>query len=336
MKVLLTGCDGYVGSVVSRKLAEKGHGVTGLDTRYYKDCNITGFDSVNIIEKDVRDVAASDLQGVDSIIHLAGLSNDPLGHLNPALTNEINFSASLRLAEMAKKAGIRKFVFASSCSMYGISTEDVVTEKSRLEPLTEYAKSKMGVELALSKLADRNFCPVYLRCATIFGLSPKLRFDLVVNNLVGHALTENKIVVNSDGTPWRPALNVEDAARAFILALEAEEDLVRDTAYNTGSTDENYQIRDIAVVVKRFTGCDMVMLNKDPDSRSYRVSCDEIRKDLGFIVENPLDKGVKQLVSSLKELNLTSSDFTSRKYTRLKQIEHLLHAGLIGSDLRWK
>ncbi len=339
MKVLVTGCDGYIGSVLSQRLADEGYDVIGIDTRYYKDCNLKNFTdlpNIKIIEKDIRDISGSDIAGIDAIIHLAALSNDPLGQLDPRLTTEINFSASVRLAELAKKNGVKKFVFASSCSMYGISKEDVVSENSRLEPLTEYAKSKMLTEVGLSKMSDKNFCPVYLRCATVFGISPKLRFDLVVNNLAGHAIAENKIVVNSDGTPWRPSLHVEDACSAFILTLESDNDVIRNNAYNTGSTKENYQIKDIADIVSRQTGCEVVMLGKELDSRSYKVDCSKIKNDLGFRIEWPLKKGVEDLVKKLRDIEINYSEFNSRKYTRLKQIEYLLGSGKLGSDLRWE
>ncbi len=335
MKVLVTGCDGYIGSVLVRKLGENGYDVVGLDTCYYKDCKLTESEDVKLIEKDIRDIAKSDLGGIDAIVHLAALSNDPLGHLEPRLTTEINFLASVKLAQLAQRVGVKRFVFASSCSMYGVAA-DVVTEDSALTPLTEYARSKIESENSISKLLDSSFCAVYLRCATVFGISPKLRFDLVVNNLTGLALTEKKIIVNSDGTPWRPVLHVEDACDAYMLALEADEGLVNGKAYNVGATDENYQIIDIANVVKKETGCEVVMLNKEPDSRSYKVNCDKIKNELGFGVSWPLSKGVSSLVKSLRNLGLDYSDFASKNFTRLRQIEYLISSGKVDSNLRWK
>lgn len=336
MKVLVTGSGGYIGMVLAQKLVEKGYDVVGLDTDYYRGCDLVESQiELPVIEKDIRDVSNEDLQSVDAILHLAALSNDPLSFLKPELTMDINFEASVRLATLAKKVGVKKFVLASSCSGYGINNTGIVNETSVLNPITAYAKSKALAEQEIPKLSSKDFVTVFLRSATVNGVSPRLRFDLVVNNLTGVGLTTGKIVVKSDGTPWRPTIHIDDDCSAFIHVLEADNDLVNNKTYNVGSTDENYQIRDIANVIKKHTNCEVEFQNQDPDSRSYKVNCDKIKNELGFKIEWPLDKGVKELVKSLKSAGLSFEEFDSRKYTRLKQIKYLIETNKLDSQLRW-
>ena len=336
MKVLVTGSEGYIGIVLVKHLLEKGYDVIGLDTCYYKDCNIISQQNdIKLIEKDVRDVTSSDLQSIDAVLHLAALSNDPLSFLKPELTMVINHESSVKLAVLAKKSGVKKFVLASSCSSYGINNTGIVDETSQLNPITAYAKSKVLAERDISKLSDNKFTTVIFRSATVNGLSPRLRFDLVVNNLIGTALTTGKIIVNSDGTPWRPTVHIEDDCSAFIRALEADKDLVNNKTYNVGSTEENYQIKDIANVIEKHTGCEVEFQSQDPDSRSYRVNCDKIKNDLGFKIEWPLEKSVIDIVKKLKEIGLNHEEFESRKYTRLKQIKYLIETNKLDSELRW-
>ncbi|MBI2542900.1 MAG: SDR family oxidoreductase [Candidatus Aenigmarchaeota archaeon] len=334
MKVLVTGSEGYVGTVLVRQLVEKGYDVTGLDTGYYGDCNIVDPNiEIPIIRKDVRDISSIDLQNVDAILHLAAMSNDPLSFFNPEITMDINFKASLNLAALAKKANIGKFIFASSCSSYGINNTGIVDENSKLNPITAYAQSKALAEHEILKLASNDFNIVLFRSATVNGLAPRLRFDLVVNNLTGLALTTGKISIKSDGTPWRPTVHVEDNCSAFLLALEAES--IPSRLYNIGSTDENYQIKDIAEVIRDNVDCDVEFQNQDPDSRSYRVNCDKIKNDLNFKIKWPLEKSVKELVKNLTELGLNHSEFDSRKYNRLKQIKYLIETSRLDTNLRW-
>ena len=336
MKVFVTGSEGYIGMILVRQLLQKGYDVVGLDTNYYKGCNIIDQkNNIELIERDVRDVTSNDLQSIDAVLHLAALSNDPLSLLKPELTMIINHESSVKLATLAKKSGVKKFVLGSSCSSYGINNTGIVDETSQLNPITAYAKSKVLAEWDISKLSDNKFTTVFFRSATVNGISPRFRFDLVVNNLTGVALTTGKIIVKSDGTPWRPTIHIEDDCSAFIHALEADNDLVNNKTYNVGSTDENYQIRDIANLIKKYTGCDVEFQNQDPDSRSYRVNCDKIKNELGFKIEWNLDKSVSNLVEKLKEIGLNYEEFDSRKYTRLKQIKYLIETNKLDSNLRW-
>ncbi len=336
MKVLVTGSQGYIGTVLVQRLIEKGYSVVGLDTGYYRDCNLTEPpEGVETLNKDVRDVTNSDLKSIDAILHLAALSNDPLSFLKPELTMDVNFTESVRLAMIAKETGVKKFILASSCSSYGINNTGIVDETSELNPITAYAKSKIMAELDISKLASNDFTTVFLRSATINGISPRIRFDLVVNNLTGLALTTGKITVKSDGTPWRPTLHVQDDCSAFIASLEAENSLVNNKIYNVGATEENYQIKDIAEIIKKHTGCEIEFQNQDKDSRSYRVNCDKIKNELGFKIEWTLEESVKELVKQLKEIGLNNEEFDSRKYTRLKQIKYLLETNQLDEQLKW-
>ncbi len=312
MKVLVTGNNGYIGSRLTQLLLEKGYQVTGLDTNYYRGCEFNKFHlEVNQINKDIRTVSKRDLENIDAIIHLAALSNDPLGALDASLTDEINYQATVKIANLAKELVIRRFIYASSCSMYGIAGEDAVTEDSPLAPVTAYAISKVKSEKALSKMADDSFSPVFLRPGTAYGIAPMLRCDLVVNNLAGWAYTTGKIRIMSDGTPWSPTIHVEDLCQAYITCLECPIEIIHNEAFNLGQNKENYQIRDMANVVKRIIpGCEVeYTYEHGSDSRTYKVSFDKIStklKDL-FQPKWDIEKGMRQLYEAYINLLITNS-----------------------------
>ncbi len=340
MKILVTGHDGYIGSVLVEKLLERGYEVRGFDT-YFFQSNLypqarTPTEAVN---KDVRDVDAEDLEGVDAIVHLAALSNDPMGELDRGLTLRINFEASVRLARLAKQMGIQRFLFASSCSMYGTSSGQTVNEDAPFNPLTAYALSKVKTEEALSQLADGTFSPTYLRNATAYGLSPKLRFDLVLNNLIGWAMTTGQINVMSDGTPWRPLVHVEDIADAFIAALEAPIQTVHNQTFNVGQDFENYQVRHIAEAVRRVVPGSQVTFADDPgpDARSYRVDFTKIHRALrAYQPSWTVERGAQQLYDALTTRGITQGDFLGPAFVRIEQIKRLLSTRELYSDLRWR
>jgi nucleoside-diphosphate-sugar epimerase len=340
MRVLVTGHLGYVGTVLVPLLIKAGHEAVGLDTDFYARCTFPAGGTIcdiPAIKKDARDVAAEDLVGFDGILHLAALSNDPLGDLEPHLTDDINHRASVRLAKLAKKMGVRRFVFASSCSNYGQAGEIMINEAGTLNPITAYGKSKVMSERDISLLAGEDFCPVYLRSATAYGVSPRLRFDIVLNNLVAWAFTTGKIHLKSDGTPWRPIVHIEDISRAFIAALEAPADEVRNEAFNVGQTAHNYQIRDLVEIVASVVpGCE-VELAKDagPDKRSYRVSFEKIRRKLSaFQPRWDAHMGARQLYTAYLSSGLTLEQFEGPQYQRIGHIKKLLTDRLLDSDLR--
>ncbi|MEM4160572.1 MAG: SDR family oxidoreductase [Thermoplasmata archaeon] len=341
MKVLVTGDKGYIGRILVKHLISKGYEVVGMDIDYYKGCDLyeDQLPEYKSIEKDIREVTKEDLEGIDCIHHLAALSNDPLGEKDPGVTMEINYEASLKLSTLAKKAGVMRFVYSSSCSMYGKAGANTVNEESPLEPLTAYAQSKVKSEAEISKLADKMFTPVFLRNSTVYGLSPRLRFDLVVNNLVGSAFTTGKIKIMSDGTPWRPLIHIEDLAEVFFLVTECEKDVVHNQAFNVGENTENYQIKDIAEIVKKvMPECEITYTYEHgPDTRSYRVNFDKLHTSLkGFKCRKRVEDGVKELYAKFKEVGLTYEDFMSYKFTRLKNIRRLMEAGKLDKRLHWQ
>jgi nucleoside-diphosphate-sugar epimerase len=322
-------------------LLDAGYDVTGLDTDFFAGCDFNGgLANVPMMRKDLRDVTVAELRGFDAVIHLAALSNDPLSDLNPDCTYEINHRASVRLAELAKKAGVPRFLFSSSCSLYGLAAgADFLTEDASFNPVTPYGESKVLVEHGVSRLADDGFSPSFLRNSTAYGVSPRLRVDLVVNNLVGFAYTTGEVLIASDGTPWRPLVHVEDICRAFLTILEAPRELVHNQAFNIGRTEENYQIRDIAAMVKEIVPGSRVKYAEGggPDLRCYRVNCDKIARALpSFRPQWTVRRGIEQLYDAYREHGLTLDEFSGTRYTRIKHLRSLLSSSRLDPSLRWK
>jgi nucleoside-diphosphate-sugar epimerase len=340
MRVLVTGSRGYIGAVLVPMLLKAGHDVVGADTDYYSRCTFAGdLADVPTRKADVRDASWSELSGCQAVIHLAGLSNDPLGDYKPALTEDINFRASVRLAQMAKRAGVGRFLFASSCSNYGAAGDHFLTETAAFNPVTPYGVSKVLVEGELKKLADDSFSPVYLRASTAYGLSPRLRFDLVVNNLTAWAFTTGRVYLKSDGSPWRPIVHVEDICRAYLAALDAPRELVHDEAFNVGTTTENYQIRELAEIVHDVVpGCRVEYAqDAGPDKRCYRVDCDKIARTLReFKPQWTARRGVEQLYLAYKAVGLKLEDFEGPRFMRIAHVRKLVADGLLDQELRWR
>ncbi|MCB0209509.1 MAG: SDR family oxidoreductase [Anaerolineae bacterium] len=341
MKVFVTGVDGYIGSLMGPLLLNKGFEVVGLDTGFYRDgwlYNTNQFRFPEFINKDLRDIEPEDLSGVDAVVHLAELSNDPLGQLNPDITYKINHVGSVKLASMCKEMGINRFLYASSCSVYGVGgSEGYKTEESEVNPQTAYAKCKVMVERDVSALADDSFSPTFFRNATAYGPSPRQRFDIVLNNLAGLAWTTNEIKMTSDGTPWRPLVHVLDICQAFACALEAPRDVVHNQVYNVGDTQENYRVKEIAqIVADTFPGCALSFGSSDGDNRSYRVSFDKINSQLpGFKCQRDAATGAQQMYALFNRISMSDDIFNYRAYTRLKQLKHLIHTQQIDTDFYW-
>jgi nucleoside-diphosphate-sugar epimerase len=340
MKVLITGSRGYIGTVMAPMLVAAGHEVVGLDTDLYRRSTFGAWtEAIRTIPKDVRALEARDLQGFEAIVHLAALSNDPLGDLNPQLTFDINHLASVRLAALAKEVGAARFVLASSCSNYGAAGDAPMNEESELNPVTAYGESKVLAERDIAKLADESFTPTFLRCATAYGASPRLRFDIVLNNLVAWAFTSGKVLLKSDGTPWRPIVHIEDISRAFLAVLAAPPAAVRGQAFNVGRDDQNYRIREIAQIVKETVpGCEIAFADgAGPDKRNYRADFSKIARVLpSFRPQWDARKGARQLYEAYRSIGLRLEDFEGPRYRRIDQLKRLLAEGNLGADLRWR
>ena len=341
MRVLVTGHMGYIGVVLTPMLLERGHEVVGLDTDLYQRCTYgpaEGIPKVPTIRKDVRDLTVEDCKDFDAVFHLAGLSNDPLGDYRPELTYEINHQASVQLAKLAKRAGVERFVFSSSCSNYGAHGDDFIDENAEFHPVTPYGESKVKTEQDVAALADDDFSPVFLRNATAFGASPRIRFDLVVNNLTAWAFTTGKVWLKSDGTPWRPLVHIEDISRAFLAVLEAERSVIHNEAFNVGSTAENYQIRQVAEIVSEVVPDTEVTFapNACSDKRNYRVNCDKFWNTFPeFRPQWTVRKGVEQLYRVYRDHALGSDDYEGPVYKRIAHIKWLIEQELLTEELRW-
>ncbi len=339
MRVLVTGHRGYIGPILVNKLLEHGHDPVGLDSDIFAECAFyEDMPAIPELRLDLRDAKLGDLEGFDAVIHLAGISNDPIGNLNPALTYQINHQASVRLAELSKEAGCQRFLFSSSCSTYGAAGEDFLTEQASFNPVTPYGHSKVLVEQDVAKLADEDFSPTFLRNATAYGVSPRLRFDLVINNLVAHAYTRGLVYMLSDGTPWRPVVHIEDISNAFLAALEAPREVVHNQAFNVGGNDENYQIKELAEIVAEVVpGCRIEYApDAGPDKRTYRVDFSKIQRMLpGFKPQWTARQGAEELFEAYQQVHLQREDFEGSRYRRIDHIQKLMKAGRLGEDLRW-
>lgn len=338
-RILLTGHDGYIGSVLAPRLIEHGYEVVGLDCGYFEECAFVPVTCrLPHVRKDLRDVKARDLEGFDAVVHLAALSNDAVGDLNRLWTNEINFTASVRLAELAKAAGVRRFLFSSSCIMYGQSEAVVVDEASTVDPKTEYARSKVDAERAISGLAHASFSPTFLRNGTVYGVSPRMRFDTVLNNLTAQAVATGKVVLHGDGRPWRPVVHVEDLARSFIHVLGAPVDVVHDQAFNNGHDSMNRQVIDLGnVVADVVSGCRVECQSRpDADQRTYKVDFGKFAKAFpGFRFHRTVEDGTLELYEVFRRVGLSEDVLQDRRFTRLKWLRHMISSGRLDATLRW-
>jgi nucleoside-diphosphate-sugar epimerase len=338
LKVLLTGHRGYIGSVLAPLLRDRGHAVVGLDSDLFAGCDFGPADDFPTLRVDLRDVHQDQLDGFDAVLHLAALSNDPLSDLDPTLTYDINHRASVRLARLAKLAGVPRFIFSSSCSLYGAAGDNFLTESADFNPVTAYGESKVLVERDVRPLADDSFSPTFLRNATAYGVSPRLRGDLVVNNLVGYAFTQGEVFIKSDGTPWRPLVHIRDIAAAFIAVLESPRELVHNESFNVGQTTENYRISEVADLVKEIVPGSTVTCAADggPDARCYRVDCGKIARTLpNFKPQWTVRRGIEELYHAYKATGMLLSDLEGDRYIRIATIRRLMAAGQLDAGLRF-
>jgi nucleoside-diphosphate-sugar epimerase len=337
MRILLTGHKGYIGAVAGPVLQAAGHEVVGLDTDLFAGCEFGKVaQEIPEIIKDLRDLTKKDLEGFDGVIHFAALSNDPLGNLDPDVTYSINHRASVRLAELAKQAGVKRFVFSSSCSTYGAAGDDFLDEKAALNPVTAYAESKVWVERDVAPLADKNFSPTYMRNATAYGASPRLRLDIVLNDFVASALTTGKVCIKSDGTPWRPIVHIRDIIAAALAVLEAPREAIHNETFNVGQTEENYHISELADMVTEIVPGSKIEYapGGGPDKRCYRVTCEKIKRMVpGFKPQWTARKGAQELYDSYRAVGMKSGDV--KRFTRITHIQDLMKSGKLDASLRW-
>jgi nucleoside-diphosphate-sugar epimerase len=340
MRILLTGHKGYIGTVMVPMLLGAGHEVVGLDSDLFRQCTFAaGIHDIAELQLDLRDAQASHLEGFDAVVHLGALSNDPLGDLNPDTTYDINHAASVRLASLAKGAGVTRFLYSSSCSSYGQAGDDLVDETATLNPITAYAISKVRVEHDVAKLADDRFSPTFLRNATAYGVSPRLRFDLVLNNLVAWAYAQGRVHIKSDGTPWRPIVHIEDISRAFLAVLEAPREITHNQALNVGQTEENYRIRDLAEIVKDVVPGSRVEYAEGggPDPRCYRVNFGKIRRVLpAFKPQWNARRGAEELYAAYRAGGLVIDDCEGPRFKRIDHLKYLLASNRVDATLRWR
>ena len=340
MRVLVTGHEGFIGAVLAPMLQARGHRVVGMDTGYFVGCDFGAAPKAASKPTDIRDAKPGDLEGFDAVLHLAALSNDPLGDLDAELTFDINHRATVHLANLARAAGVPRFVFSSSCSNYGASDDHhLLTEEAPFNPVTAYGVSKVRAEKDLLEMASGEFCPVILRSATAYGLSPRLRCDIVLNNLTAFAVATGKVLIRSDGTPWRPIVHVEDICRAFIAALEAPRERVYRQAFNVGRTEENYRVRELAEIVRNTVpGCQIEFAGgASPDPRNYRVDCSKIARELpDFKPAWTAREGARQLYEAFRDAGIKVEDFEGHRYRRVGQIKRLQAESRLKPDLRWR
>lgn len=339
MKILITGTEGYLGCLLPPILMQRGHEVIGVDTGFYKVGWLYNGTEITTktLNKDIRHITLEDLKGIEAVVHMAELSNDPTAQLAPNITYDINHQGSVHLAKLALSAGVRRFIYMSSCSVYGVATEGDITEESSVNPQTAYAECKTLVERDVKLLANDSFSPTFLRNATAFGVSPRMRFDIVLNNLAGLAWTTKEIKMTSDGTPWRPLVHALDICKAIVCTLEAPRDIVHHQIFNVGDTANNYRVKEIAeIIADTFKGCKLSFGNNGADNRSYRVSFEKINKTLpGFKCEWNAVDGAKQLFNLFRQIDMSQDTFLFRGFTRLKQLEHLVRTKQIDRDFFW-